>query len=325
MEIAIIGLGKMGGALASQALDKKFKVFGLTKEKAPQKLIAKGLIDAPNLHGLLEKMQSPKIIFLYLPAGPIIEKYIQKLSDILSHGDIVVDGGNSYWGDSVRRSKLLLNQGIHLLDMGTSGGISGAMEGACFMVGGNREAYETIEPFLQKMAMTNAYAYVGPSGSGHLVKLIHNGIEFGMLQAIGEGMALLEKFQEKIPLNLQEVFKVFRNGSVIRSWLIDLMNEQYNEARSFNKIPSYIEDTGEVNWLVSDALHLEVPIPVIGQSVMELFRSRDQQHIDYKSVSMMRHGFGGHPFGEEDMLKKERLEGRIDHTFPKDYLNSFQT
>lgn len=316
MEIAIIGLGKMGGALAAQALEKGVKVYGLTRKGAPEDLIRKGLVDSKNLNDLIGQLKSPRLIFLYMPAGPTIEDYMNQLAGVLSPDDIVVDGGNSYWGDSIRRCKFLLEKDIHLLDMGTSGGISGAANGACFMVGGEKAAYKKIEPILEKMASRDAFAYVGPSGSGHLVKLIHNGIEFGMLQAIGEGMALLENFRKKIPLDMGEVFKVYRNGSVIRSWLVDLMAEQYMSSGSVKKIPSYIEDTGEVNWLISDALHLEVPIPVISQSVMELFRSRDHGLIDYKSVAMMRHGFGGHPFGEEEALKKERLEGRIDQSFP---------
>lgn len=321
MEMAIIGLGKMGGALAEQALGKGIKVYGLSKANAPAVLVQKGLVDVKSLNGLIEKMNSPRKIFLYLPAGPIIEYYVKELAKILSPKDIVVDGGNSYWGDSMRRSKFFLKTGIHFLDMGTSGGISGATQGACFMVGGERIAYQAIEPILEKIASKNAYAYIGPSGSGHLVKLIHNGIEFGMLQAIGEGMALLERYHQKIPLNMEEVFKVYRNGSVIRSWLIDLMAEQYMSNGNIKMTSSYIEDTGEVSWLISDALHLEVPIPVITQSVMELFRSRDHEFIDYKSIAMMRHGFGGHPFGEEEALKKERFEGRIDQTFPDDRLS----
>lgn len=201
------------------------------------------------------------------------------------------------------------------MDVGTSGGVEGARNGACFMVGGDKEAYSMVEPILSKLAAPEACAYVGPSGTGHMVKLIHNGIEFGMLQAIGEGMALLERYRTSLDIDLREVLRVYRHGSVIRSWLIDLISQQYEEQDGFSGIEPYVEDTGEVNWLISDALHLEVPIPVITQSAIELFRSRDRSNIDYRAIAMMRHGFGGHPFGKEESLIKERKSSRVDEKF----------
>lgn len=314
MEMAIIGLGKMGKGLALKALENGIKVVGLTIGKVPEELSEKGLISANSLADLLTKTTSPRKIFLYVPAGPAVEDYIVKFYSKLSPGDIVIDGGNSYWGDSVRRQARLKEKGIHLIDLGTSGGISGAREGASFMAGGDPEAYQQIAPLLEKIALKDAFAYIGPSGSGHLIKLIHNGIEFGMLQAIGEGMALIEKFKERMPFDMESVFTVYRHGSVIRSWLIDLMAQEYKAQNGLN-VPAYIEDTGEVNWLLEDALHLEVPTPVIAQSIMELFRSRDKTRNDYRSVAMMRHGFGGHPFGEKKELKIERVTSRIDPHF----------
>lgn len=314
MEMIIIGLGKMGKELAAQAARKGVRVIGVTRGPFPEDLKASGVVEAHDLEELLRMTESPRKIFLYVPAGPVVEEYVEKFQSYLQKGDIVVDGGNSYWGDSVRRYDLLASTGIRFIDLGTSGGISGARSGACFMAGGDRDAFEEIAPILERLSAPGAYAYVGPSGSGHMVKLIHNGIEFGMLQAIGEGMALLEKFRESWPLDMEGVFKTYRNGSVIRSWLIDLMHEQYSEHQGLN-VPSYVEDTGEVNWLISDALHLEVPIPVISQSVMELFRSRDERRADHRSVALMRHGFGGHPFGALDLLKAERLSGRIRSQF----------
>jgi 6-phosphogluconate dehydrogenase len=314
MELAIIGLGKMGSSLALQALDSGIKVFGLTQGKISDELTDRGLIACENLEHLIKILPAPRKIILYIPAGKAVDEYVDKLNVLLSPDDILMDGGNSYWGDSIIRAEKLHGSRIDFLDVGTSGGVSGAREGACFMVGGSKEAYKKVESILELLSSPDSVAHVGPSGSGHLVKLVHNGIEFGMLQAIGEGMALLEKFKSKIPLEMKEILKVYRHGSVIRSWLIDLMEEQYL-ADGFQKVDSYIEDTGEVNWLVNDALHLEVPIPVISQSVMELFRSRLKDSIDYKSIAMMRHGFGGHPFGKSEYLKDERRTSRIDESF----------
>ena len=319
MEMAIIGLGKMGMGLALRALEQKIKVVGLTRSKAPEQLISQGLVEVHQLRDLITSISSPRKIFLYLPSGKAVEEYVKQFAQLLNEGDIVIDGGNSYWGDSIRRHQYLASKKIHFIDMGTSGGISGAREGACFMAGGDKAAYQAVTPLLDKLATNNGHAYIGPAGSGHLVKLIHNGIEFGMLQAIGEGMALLERFKEIIDFDMDAVFKTYRHGSVIRSWLMDLMAQQYKGQNGFPSIPAYIEDTGEVNWLLNDAIHLEVPIPVINQSVMEIFRSRDEVKNDYKSVAMMRHAFGGHPFGPMDELKLERKNSKIGPEFSEEH------
>lgn len=305
----------MGTGLALQAMENGVDIIGLTLGDPPPELVDKGLKIAKNLDELYSMSATPRKILLYVPAGPVIEEYVEKFTELLDEGDIVMDGGNSYWGDSIRRFHKLKKSGVHFLDVGSSGGISGAREGACFMVGGDNKVFEEVRPLLARMAAADAVSYVGPAGCGHLVKLIHNGIEFGMLQAIGEGMALLEKFKEQLPIDMKEVFNVYRNGSVIRSWLVDLMAQQYEEQAGVKNIPAFVEDTGEVNWLVNDALRLEVPIPVIAQSVMELFRSRDESRVDYRSVAMMRHGFGGHPFGPKEELRFERANSRISHDF----------
>jgi 6-phosphogluconate dehydrogenase len=222
---------------------------------------------------------------------------------------VLVDGGNSYWGDSIRRQRRLKERGIHFVDLGTSGGFDGARNGACFMAGGEREAVERVEPILQELAVEGGYVHAGPPGAGHFTKLVHNGIEFGMLQAIGEGVDLLERYRDD--LDVAEVLRCYRHGSVIRSWLMDLMEASYRENGGTGEIPAYVEDTGEVNWLVDDALHMEVPIPVISQSVMQLLTSRDNEKTWARSIAMMRHGFGGHPYGKGEAEVRERREGRI--------------
>jgi 6-phosphogluconate dehydrogenase len=187
--------------------------------------------------------------------------------------------------------------------------------GACFMAGGEREVVERIEPILLDLAVEGGYVHAGPPGAGHFTKLVHNGIEFGMLQAIGEGVDLLERYRDD--LDVAEVLRCYRHGSVVRSWLMDLMEAAYRENGGTSEIPAYVEDTGEVNWLVDDALRMETPIPVISQSVMQLFASRDDRQSWARSIAMMRHGFGGHPYGSDEAVARERREGRIGG-FPHD-------
>jgi 6-phosphogluconate dehydrogenase len=307
-EFGVVGLGRMGGGLAWQALGKGYKVVGVDLHEPSSDIVERGIHFSTELSALKE-LAAPRVIFLYIHAGPAIDQMIEKLVPILDPGDIIVDGGNSYWGDSIRRAERLNDSSVHLVDLGTSGGVEGARNGACFMVGGHKDALDRLEPILLDLAQPGGYARCGGPGSGHFVKLVHNGIEFGMLQAIGEGMDLLEKFDQKLPI--PEILSCWQNGSVIRSWLIDLMKAQFAEQNGFESVPGYIEDTGEVNWLVSDAMRMEVPIPVISQSVMQLFTSRDKDKDWAKAIAMMRHGFGGHPFGPKEDLQVDRQISRV--------------
>jgi 6-phosphogluconate dehydrogenase len=309
LEFGVIGLGRMGGGLAYQALNKGMRVVGRDVAPASDELKELGLVETTSLKDLVAKLTPPRVIFLYIHAGPPIDEMLEELSHVVSPGDVLVDGGNSYWGDSIRRQRLLHEKGIHLVDLGTSGGVTGARNGACFMAGGLAMAVEEIEPILQELCCEGGYVYAGGPGSGHYVKLVHNGIEFGMLQAIGEGIDLLEKFDA--PLPVADVIGCWRNGSVIRSWLVDLMHEAYLAKDGLETVPPYIEDTGEVNWLVGDAMRMEVPIPVIAQSVMQLFASRDAKKDWAKAIAMMRHGFGGHPYGPNDAIRHERVTSRV--------------
>ncbi len=319
LEFGVIGLGRMGGGLAFQALNKGMRVVGRDVAPATQELKDLGLIETGNLKEFVEKLSQPRIIFMYIHAGPPIDTMLENLAAVLSPGDVIVDGGNSYWGDSIRRQLWLHEKGIHLIDLGTSGGIGGARNGACFMAGGLQGAVEVVEPILKQLCIEGGYVYAGGPGSGHYVKLVHNGIEFGMLQAIGEGIDLLEKFDA--PLPVADVISCWRNGSVIRSWLIDLMHEAYLDKDGLESVPAYIEDTGEVNWLVGDAMRMEVPIPVIAQSVMQLFASRDNKKDWSKAIAMMRHGFGGHPYGPNDAIRHERVTSRVGDIYRPDESN----
>jgi 6-phosphogluconate dehydrogenase len=305
----IVGLGKMGAGLAANALEQGFEVVGLDTHSVPADLQRAGLKAAPDLKGLAALLSRPRLVMLYIPAGPPVDALLEQLTAVLSPGDIVADGGNSYWGDSIRRHALMKAKGIDFIDAGTSGGPTGARDGACFMIGGEDEPVAAVEPLLRKLAVEGGYVHAGPPGAGHFVKLVHNGIEFGMLQAIGEGMALLTNFRE--PLPIVPILQCWQHGSVIRSWLIELMDKMYREQGRLDAVPSYVEDTGEVNWLVDDALHMEVPIPVITQSVVQLLASRDRSKGAARAVAMMRHGFGGHPYGADLGIAHERHTGRV--------------
>jgi 6-phosphogluconate dehydrogenase len=314
IEFGIIGLGKMGGNLARQALEKKIRVSGYTLGDIDADLVKSGIVVARSIDDFRNNLSSPRIIFLYVPSGPAVDELLEKLAGTLDKGDIIVDGGNSYWGDSIRRFRKLKEKGLNFIDLGTSGGVDGARNGACFMAGGEKDAVSKVEPILFKLAVEGGYLHAGGPGTGHFTKLVHNGIEFGMLEAIGEGISLLKRYHEQ--LNIPDLLHCWRNGSVIRSWLVDLMEKQYRETGGLDKVPSYIDDTGEVNWLIADSLRMEVPIPAISLSVMQLFASRDSEKTWAKSIAMMRHGFGGHPFGGPNKgIVKERREGRVGEIF----------
>lgn len=307
--IAIVGLGKMGANLARHALDLGIRVAGHTLGTPPPDLMVAGFTHAARLTALRDALSPPRKVFLYVPAGPAVDDVLNKLADVLEPNDIVADGGNSYWGDSIRRHARMAERGIGFVDLGTSGGIEGARDGACFMAGGERGAVAALEPVLRALAVKDGYVHAGPPGAGHFTKLVHNGIEFGMLEAIGEGMGLLKAYQEKLPI--ADILRCWNHGSVIRSWLIDLMARGYREDGGMDSVPSFVEDTGEVNWLVADALRMEVPIPAIAGSVNQLFASRDNRRDWARAIAVMRHGFGGHPFGPDEAIARERREGRV--------------
>ena len=308
-EFGVLGLGRMGGNLARQALENDIRVVGFTRKGAPPDMVEAGLVEIRSLEGFRSELRPPRPVFVYIPAGPDVDRILDDLAAQLEAGDIIADGGNSYWGDSIRRYRRLKEKGIQLVDLGTSGGVEGARHGACFMAGGEKQAISRIEAILLSLAVEGGYVHAGPSGAGHFTKLVHNGIEFGMLQAIGEGIDLLEHYRDR--LDIAEVLRCWRHGSVIRSWLIDLLEVAYRSESEPEEVPAYVEDTGEVNWLVDDALRMEVPIPVITQSVMQLITSRDEAKQWARAIAMMRHGFGGHPYGADKAIVRERREGRV--------------
>jgi 6-phosphogluconate dehydrogenase len=318
LELAIVGLGKIGGNLAQQATGKDVRVVGFDTADRPE-LEERGVEvhDAGDYEKLADELDAPRVVYLSLPAGPLVNDELDDLLGHLDEGDVVMDGGNSFWRDSIRREERAWNDGVYFLDAGTSGGPPRAKEGVCFMVGGREEGFDIAEPYLDLLSVDGGLLHTGPPGSGHFTKLVHNGIEFGMLQSIAEGVELLEAGQ--FDLDMADVFHNWSNGAVIESWLVELMEkglrheDQQEDAPDFEDIPNYIEDTGEVNWLVSEAYKGETPIPVISQSVTELFKSRGNQRHAYRAIALMRHGFGEHPFGADEGIEDERLHGRVDN------------
>ncbi len=306
----IIGLGKMGGGIALSAIERGFSVAAFDTKPISDEMRRAGVKGTSDIGELIGLLTPPRLIMLYVPAGPPVDQVLDQLLGVLEKGDIVADGGNSYWGDSIRRHARASQNGVAFIDVGTSGGPGGAREGACIMVGGDDEAVAVVEPILRKLAVAEGYLHVGGPGAGHFVKLVHNGIEFGMLQAIGEGVELLTRYHRD-KLAIADILHLWTRGSVIRSWLVELMEQMYREEGGLEAVAPYVEDTGEVDWLVDDALQMEVPIPVITQSVIQLIASRDDKRDWARAIAMMRHGFGGHPLGANAGVARERHTGRV--------------
>ncbi|HET7843997.1 MAG TPA: NADP-dependent phosphogluconate dehydrogenase [Xanthomonadales bacterium] len=306
---AIVGLGRIGGGLATAACARGLRVVGLDVAPPAAALREAGVEIVADAAALAAALPRPRVVMLYVPAGPAVDELLDSLAAVLERGDVLVDGGNSWWRDSQRRHARLAARGIGFVDAGTSGGVAGARDGACFMVGGSDADVAVVAPLLGKLAVDGGFAHAGGPGMGHYAKLVHNGIEFGMLEALGEGLDLLERGPDAI--DTAAVLECWRHGSVIRSWLVDLLATSYASRDGVADVPGYVEDTGEVSWLVDDALRLEVSIPVIAQSVMRLIASRDGERNWARAIAMMRHGFGGHPFGPDAAIARERRIGRV--------------
>ena len=296
MQIGIIGLGKMGGKMVQRLVDGGHEViiFDVDK-KAVNDLNKVGIESAFSLEELIIKLDKPRVLWLMLPSGDPTEQTINLLSKDLGSGDTIIDGGNSNYKDSIRRSSNLANNGISFLDVGTSGGIWGVSEGYSLMVGGDINVFRSVEPILKTLAPdeTKGYGHVGPSGSGHFVKMIHNGIEYGIMQAYAEGFELLNA-KSDFNIDLFKVADIWRFGSVIRSWLLDLIASALKDDADLNNFSSYVDDSGEGRWTLEESINLDVPIPVIALALQARFRSRQENPFGLKLISAMRNQFGGH-------------------------------
>jgi 6-phosphogluconate dehydrogenase len=293
MEIGIIGLGRMGYNLALNMRDHGHKVvaFNRSLEKVKQ-AEADGLTGAYSIEELVNKLSGRKVIWLMVPAGKPVDDMIVALLPLINKHDIIIDGGNSFYKDTLRRYEELKAQEVDFADIGTSGGIEGARNGACTMIGAEKEVFEYLEPLVKDISIEKGYLHTGRNGSGHFVKMVHNGVEYGMMQAIGEGFEILEKSQ--FDLDYKEVARVWNNGSVIRGWLMELMERAFGKDPQLDAIKGVMYSSGEGLWTVMEALELKVPATVITESLMMRYRSEQDDTFTGKAVAALRNEFGGH-------------------------------
>jgi 6-phosphogluconate dehydrogenase len=296
MEIAMIGLGKMGANMAKRLLQGGHRVVvsDLNKE-AVQMAVSAGAVAAESMADLPNKLDGPRAVWVMVPSGKPTEGVITALANILDEGDIVIDGGNSNYKDTMRRGSLLAEKGISFVDVGTSGGVWGLTEGYSLMVGGSDEALARVRPALETLAPSpdKGWGHVGPSGSGHFVKMIHNGIEYGLMQAYAEGFEIL-KAKEEFGLDLHQISEIWRFGSVIRSWLLDLTADALKDDQDLSGIKPWVADSGEGRWTVFEAVDLDVPAPVITLALQARFVSREEDYFAARLLAAMRSQFGGH-------------------------------
>jgi 6-phosphogluconate dehydrogenase len=295
MQIAMIGLGKMGGNMTERLLRNGHKVVAF--DRAPEaidKYAKLGALPAKDLSGALSQLSSPRIAWIMVPAGKPVDDTIAELLKGMSRGDIIIDGGNSNFHDTRRRGKELDAKGIAYLDSGTSGGIWGLENGYCLMVGGPDAAVKTCEPIFKALAPKDGYAHVGPSGAGHYVKMIHNGIEYGLLQAYAEGYEILHASKDFPKLDLHQIAEVWQHGSVVRSWLNELAVTAFEKDASLSHLKGFVADSGEGRWTVQEAIDTDTPAPVITLSLLMRFRSRQDDTFSGKVIAALRNEFGGH-------------------------------
>ena len=294
MQIGFIGLGRMGLNMGARLVQNNIKVIGFAPHAESVKTAEKkGIQGAYSLEELVKKLKPPRIIWLMVPAGEAAEDMIVKLSSLLEKNDIVIDGGNSLYKDSMRRALQLEDKGIFFLDVGVSGGIWGLKNGYCMMVGGNEKIFEKIKPILKILAPKNGYSLVGSNGAGHFVKMVHNGIEYAMLQAYGEGFEIIKAKQE-FAVDLSKLAHLWNQGSVIRSWLLELAENVFKEDPNLDSVLGYVEDSGEGRWTVAEAITEDVPAPTIALSLFERFHSRQAESFSAKVIAALRKAFGGH-------------------------------
>ena len=296
MELAMIGLGRMGANMAERLVRGGHTVRGYDPgEAARQQAEARGIVPHANLQNAVAALPAPRVVWLMVPAGQVVDDTLAQLRPLLTTGDIVVDGGNSNYKDTQRRGAQLAEAGIHYIDCGTSGGVWGLAEGYSLMIGGDAGAVARLQPVFATLAPTpqTGWGHVGPSGAGHFAKMIHNGIEYGMMQAYAEGFAIL-KHKQAMDFDLGALAEIWRHGSVVRSWLLDLTADALKKNPQMDGIAPYVADSGEGRWTVAEAIDLNVSAPVITLSLLERLRSRDDDSYADKLLAAMRNEFGGH-------------------------------
>ncbi len=296
MQLGLIGLGKMGGNMAERLRLGGHQVVGFDfNAEAVAKLTASGNVGVSSLEDLANALKGRKAIWIMVPQGDPVDQTIARLEPLLNPGDILIDGGNSYYKDSMRRHKEVTAKGFHFVDVGTSGGVWGLKEGYSMMIGGDKEPVESLRPIFETLAPAadKGWGHVGPAGAGHFVKMVHNGIEYGLMQAYAEGFTVLEK-KEEMTLNLPQIADIWRYGSVVRSWLLDLTADALAGNPNLDGLQAYVVDSGEGRWTVFEAIDLNVSAPVITESVIRRIRSREDNNFTDRMLAIMRNAFGGH-------------------------------
>jgi len=303
MDLGMIGLGRMGGNMAERLLRGGHRVVGYARRPAGlERLLRLGLgaEGVTALPALIEKLRPPRIVWLMIPSGEPVDQMLAALTPLLAKADVVVDGGNSYYRDSMRRAAMVMERGLRYVDVGTSGGIWGLTEGYSMMVGGEAGAVALLRPLFETLApeKDRGWGHVGPSGAGHFVKMIHNGIEYGMMQAMAEGFAIMQR-KEAFRFDLHQIAEIWRYGSVVRSWLLDLTARALAQDQELRTVAPHVADSGEGRWTVVEAIDLNVSAPVITLALQERLRSRDDYAFADRLLAMMRYQFGGHEFKRE--------------------------
>lgn len=299
MQIGMVGLGRMGANMTLRLLRGGHEVVAFdVNQDAVAKSASEGATAAGSLEELVDKLDPPRAVWVMVPAGPITAGTIESLGGLLSDGDAVIDGGNSRYTDSLAHADQLRARGISFVDAGTSGGVWGLEEGYCLMIGAEEETFARLEPAFATLAPENGYARVGEPGAGHFTKMVHNGIEYGLLQAYGEGFELLHR--SDFDLDLGQIAQVWRHGSVVRSWLLDLLASALTKEPDLKSVTDYVEDSGEGRWTVETAIDNAVPAPTIALSLFARFASRQDESFSAKIIAALRREFGGHAVKEEE-------------------------
>jgi 6-phosphogluconate dehydrogenase len=294
MRLAMIGLGRMGGNMSERLIKGGHEVVVFDrKPHTRQHYVSLGATAAASISEISAKLKSPRIVWIMVPAGKPVDETIASLLPGMSKGDVIIDGGNSNFHDTMRRAADLQGRGIQLVDSGTSGGIWGLANGYCLMIGASQEAFTLCEPIFKTLGPPDGYAHMGPPGSGHYVKMVHNGIEYGMLQAYAEGYEILHASRD-FKLDLHKIAAVWNHGSVVRSWLNELAEIAFEKDGELSDLRGYVEDSGEGRWTVQEAIDLDVPAPVITLSLLTRLRSRQTDSFSAKVIAALRNEFGGH-------------------------------
>ncbi|MDH7601774.1 MAG: decarboxylating 6-phosphogluconate dehydrogenase [Armatimonadota bacterium] len=293
MQLGIVGLGRMGLGIATRLNRRGHEVRGYDRDpERRREATGQGIACSETLSELTKNLAVPRVVWLMLPAGQSTNETIESLSELLESGDILIDGGNSFYRDTVRHAERLKNQGIQLLDAGVSGGVRGQHDGYCVMVGGEKEAYEKVQPAFRDLAMKGGCAYVGRSGAGHFAKMVHNAIEYTFLQGLGEGFELLRN--SGYEYDLASLADLWNHGSVIRSWLLELAEEVFRSSPDLEDVRGWVADSGEARWALQEALERGVPVPTTAMSLIMRLRSRQEDSFSAKLVAKLREAFGGH-------------------------------